>query len=76
MSIIFGKPRFVEEDELLGESDKNISMCYSKYCHDYYYIFVYMEKGVVMNSKIIRSEGTPIDSDTKIKHYMRNGLKY
>jgi len=52
------------------------TMCYSKYCHDYYYIFVYMEKGVVMNSKIIRSEGTPIDSDTKIKHYMRNGLKY
>ena len=28
MSITFGKPRFVEEDELLGESDKNISMCY------------------------------------------------
>ena len=51
-------------------------MCYSKYCHDYYYIFVYMEKGVVMNSKIIRSEGTFIDGDTKIKHYMRNGLKY
>jgi hypothetical protein len=35
-----------------------------------------MEKGVVMNSKIIRSEGTFIDGDTKIKHYMRNGLKY
>ncbi|EPD26740.1 Astacin (Peptidase family M12A) [Capnocytophaga granulosa] len=28
MSITFGKPRFVDEDELLGESDKNISMCY------------------------------------------------
>ena len=28
MSITFGKPRFVEEDELLGESYENISMCY------------------------------------------------
>ena len=28
MSITFGKPRFVDEDELLGESYENISMCY------------------------------------------------
>ena len=28
MSITFGKPCFVEEDELLGESYENISMCY------------------------------------------------
>ena len=28
MSITFGKPRFVEEDELLGESYENISMCF------------------------------------------------
>ena len=28
MSITFEKPRFVEEDELLGESYENISMCY------------------------------------------------
>ena len=28
MSITFGKPCFVDEDELLGESYENISMCY------------------------------------------------
>ena len=28
MSITFGKPCFVDDEELLGESYENISMCY------------------------------------------------